>query len=224
MRNFLRFAVKLAAGVTLVAGSALANPITVSNFSFEQIFGSSLPIAGCGPGCSYGGGAIPGWTSSLGTSGQFQPGPSPSIYFNSLTDGNTVAWGNSGGTISQTVAPVVQVGVTYTLLVDLGRRADPTYAFTGVASLLVNGVSYTATGVAPTPGNWSTFTATYIGTAADAGKPIAIQLTSSGSQGEFDNVRLSDSVPEPGVTGMIGAGLVSLALFARRKRGPFAGR
>jgi hypothetical protein len=118
------------------------------------------------------------------------------------------------------VAPTVQVGVTYTLLVDLGKRNDTN--FTASAALLINGTSYLATGVTPTSGNWSTFTATYVGTVADAGKAITIQLQSSGIQANFDNVRLSDStlgtsIPEPQVAGTFGAGLIALVLFARRK-------
>jgi hypothetical protein len=206
----------LVTGAVLSVGSAVANPIFVSNFSFEN-----LPVGGlsngCGAGCSYSFNvAIPGWTSS-GQQGQIQPGAVP--VFNSIPDGTVVAFSNSG-TISQTVGPVVQLGVVYTLLVDLGQRTDT--PFTASAALLVNGNTYAATGVAPTSGNWSTFTATYTGLAADVGQAITIELAASGVQGTFDNVRLGDSLvtatPEPGVMSMLAGGLGAMVLLSRRLR------
>jgi PEP-CTERM motif len=115
------------------------------------------------------------------------------------------------------VSPTVVTGVTYTLMVDLGARKD-NVAFAAAADLLINGIHYAAIGTAPAPGDWSTFTATYVGLAADAGKSITIELLSSGPQGDFDNVRLSDSVPEPAGMTLLGLGLVGLSVFARRKR------
>jgi len=97
-------------------------------------------------------------------------------------------------------------------------------AFTAGADLLIGGIGGTkilATGTAPTPGNWSTFTATYVGLSADGGKTITIELTSTGAQANFDNVRLSDvapTVPEPGSVTLIGLGLAGVLVFARRKR------
>lgn len=218
MKNFLRLALTLAAGTGLTVSSAFASSIIVNNFSFEDIFGGSLPNA-CGPGCSYGVGLpVSGWSITGAGAGQFQPGPSPSPFFNSVPDGTVVAYADTSGTIiSQTVAPLVQLDMTYTLQVDLGHRLD--LPFTAGASLLVNGVAYAATGVAPASGDWSTYTVTYVGTAADVGSAITIQLESGGSQANFDNVQLTDSTntPEPGIMGMLGAGLVALAFFARRK-------
>jgi hypothetical protein len=205
----------LLAGTVLTAGSAVANPIFVNNFSFEN-----LPVGGltnaCGAGCSYSIGAIPGWTNG-GVSGQIQPGASG--LFNSVPDGVTTAFSNRG-TIAQTVAPTVQLGVTYTLLVDLGQRTD--LPFLSAAALLINGNTYAATGVAPTSGNWSTFTATYSGLAADVGQAITIELIANGAQGNFDNVRLSDSLvtptPEPGMMSMLAGGLGAMVLLTRRFR------
>jgi hypothetical protein len=54
-----------------------------------------------------------------------------------------------------------------------------------------------ATGVTPTKGNWSTFTATYNAAGADIGKPLTIQLTATGAQSWFDNVRLDASPATP---------------------------
>jgi hypothetical protein len=206
----------LVAGTVLTVGSAVANPIFVNNFSFENLPVGGLPNA-CGAGCSYSFSTpIPGWTNGAG-SGQFQPGASG--VFNSIPDGTTIAFSN-GGTITQTVAPTVQLGVTYTLMVDLGKRSD--LPFLSAAALLINGNTYAATGVVPTSGNWSTFTATYTGLAADVGQAITIELIANGAQGNFDNVRLSDSLvtptPEPGMMSMLVGGLGAMVLLTRRFR------
>jgi hypothetical protein len=204
--------------------SALASPIFVANFSFE-LPGGPLPIRTCGTGCSFSAGAIPGWTGSTATSGEFQPGTQVGnlAYFSTLTDGISVAYSDLASPITQTVAPTVQVGVTYTLMIDIGKRNDVTIsAFKGSADLLINGHHIAAVGVTPTTGHWSTYTATYVGLSADAGKPITIELLSSGKQADFDNVRLSSaaitSAPEPGGVTLLGLGLVGLSLFTRRKR------
>ena len=201
----------------LFAATGLADVIPVVNGSFETLPGTGLPN-GCGTGCAYSTGAIPDWTFTSGSGGQFQPGAAG--YFTTLSDGPTSAYSN-GGVISQTVAETVQVGVTYTLLVDLGFRTDKSVAFDGSADLLVNGNHYAAVGSTPTRGNWSTFTATYTGLSADAGDSITIELNSSGTQGNYDNVRLFDSnnsLPEPSYAGMLVMGLAGLMMLALRRR------
>jgi len=207
--------------LTLMATAASAGPITVNNPSFETLPPGGLPI-GCGTGCSFSEAAIPGWTNG-GFSGQFIPGTQVGNFFafNTIPDGITVAYSN-GGTISQTVGATVQAGVVYTLQVDLGwRNDDPT--FLGSADLLVNGNQYFSTDATPVQGNFSNFTATYTGLAADVGDSITIQLNTPGQQGDFDNVRLSDnlaSVPAPA----LGSGPATfavlggaLALFYRKR-------
>ena len=94
-----------------------------------------------------------------------------------------------------------------------------------IGATLLNGGAHTifALGTAPTLGNWSTFTTpTYLGTAADAGATITIELKSVGvvdgvtHQGNFDNVRL-DGVPEPASFLLIGSALLALKAFRRRR-------
>jgi len=199
--------------------SAVASPIFVSNFSFETLPVGGLPN-GCGAGCSFSTGAIPGWTGgTVGTSGQFQPGaPGNTTWFTTLSDGPTSAFTNAP-TLSQTVLPTVQVGEVYTLLVDLGKRNDQ--PFDASADLLINGKTLLATGIIPTSGHWSTYSLVYTGLAADAGQAITIQLKTTGIEGNFDNVRLDGTItgiPEPSGVTLLGLGLVGLSVFARRKR------
>jgi hypothetical protein len=169
-----------------------ASPIPVANFSFETLPSGGLPLSTAGGG-AYSLGPISGWTNS-GMSGQLQPG-SDTAYFNYIPDGITVAYSNDpGGTITQGVGTVA-ANTTYTLQVDLGFRKDGNDSL-GAVALLVGSTPIQATGVAPTIGNWSTFTATYSSVATDIGKTLTIQLTATGTQSNFDNVRLTAS---PGV-------------------------
>jgi hypothetical protein len=213
-----RLAGILLLGSVLSVSSGVAGTIFVNNFSFETLPAAGLPN-GCGVGCFFTVDAIPGWSNG-GSSGQFQPGTQAGnfTYFNTLSDGITNAFDN-GGTISQTVGSTVQTGVVYTLMVDIGCRNDQPCL--GTADLLVNGVQYAAVGVLPAPGNWATFTATYTGLPGDLGDAITIELNSTGSQGNFDNVQLADdtttsATPEPSFSGILGLGLIGLMAMSRR--------
>ena len=211
--------IHLVAALALAAAPCFASPIFVSDFSFETLPDGGLTFGGCGTGCSYsGGGMIPGWSGATG--GQFQPGTQDGnvAYFSTLSDGITNAYSN-GGVISQTVGATVVEGEVYTLMVDVGYRNDA--AFAGTAALVINGNTYSATGTTPSPGGWSTFTATYTGLSADVGDAITIALGSSGVQGNFDNVRMDgtlaeSAVPEPASFLLIAP--VLLALGSRIKR------
>jgi len=217
----LRVGLPVVAWTLILASTSYASPIFVTNFSFETLPVGGLPLDGCGAGCFYSEGpSIPGWTITGTYTGQFQPGPSAgnTAYFNSVPDGITVAY-TDGGSISHTVAPLVQLGVTYTLQVDVGVRND--IGDPGTEALVINGNTYLATGTLPSPGGWSTFTATYTGLAADVGQPIAIQLASDSAQADWDNVLLSDSitdVPEPASIVLVGLAALALGAIGRRKR------
>jgi hypothetical protein len=207
-----------------LTASAWAAPITVNNPSFEI-----LPAAGltesCGPSCRFSIDFIPGWinTPFLGlglNSGQARFGveSGDTTFFDTLSDGPTSAYTSIPG-IEQTVAATVQSGVTYTLLVDVGWRKDASP--TGVPRLKVNNLFYDGVGV-PVLGGWATYMTTYVGRPEDVGLPITIFLDSASFQGNFDNVRLSDStdiaaVPEPATFGLLGVGL--LAVLTKRRLG-----
>jgi hypothetical protein len=210
-----RLTLSLACG--LFSSIGWANAITVNNFSFETLPPGGLPLA-CGVGCQYSLDVIPGWTNS-GFSGQFQPGAVPNTFFDTLDLGPTIGF-THGPTISQTVAPSVALGVTYTLQVDIGERKD--IGSGASVDLLINGNRYFGSG-AFVFGGWSTFTATYTGRAADVGDPITIELNvgGGGGQGDFDNVVLSDNlnaVPEPASFGLLASAIAGFAVWYSRRR------
>ena len=66
------FGATLGAAAVFSVGAEAA-VIPVANASFEILPPSGLPF-GCGTGCSYSSGPIPGWVDTGG--GQFQPGSS----------------------------------------------------------------------------------------------------------------------------------------------------
>lgn len=200
----------------VASGLATVINIPMMNPSFEDLTG--VTFTNCVNGCEFSVGPIPDWTNSPGTVGLFQPGTQApfdnTTIFNSVPDGITTAY-SSGGTISQTVG-TVQEGEIYTLMVDLGNRKD--LGFGASADLMVGGTVIPAIGTTPSSGNWSTFTATFTGTAANVGNDITIQLIPTGTQANFDNVRLTESpIPEPSSMLLLGSGVLILVQGFRRK-------
>lgn len=227
--RFMRFLTPVLRLVVIAAVVSIPNlratQVILNNSTFAALPTGGLAY-GCGSGCAYDQDVpIAGWTESgYGTYGLFQPGTSSGndTYFNSMPNGSTNAF-SFGPALSQTVNTTVQVGTVYTLTVSLGARND--YAFAGAADLLVNGVTYAATGTQPTPGQWSTFTVTYVGLAVDMGDSITIQLTDpNGGAANFGDVQFDDSsassssaVSEPRLTGCLGISLFGLLGLYRRK-------
>lgn len=210
----LRFAsiVVLAICVPILASSAFATSIPVANYSFEVNNGFNNQ---CGGSCQYSSGLpIPSWNSN--GSGQWITGGyagNPPAF-----DQSVLAYSN-GGSIWQDVGTAV-AGETYTLQVEILHRTDT--AMAGIAQIEIGGfVVSTATGTDTGPGTWSNWTATYTATAADAGKTLTILLSSNGSQGDWDYVRLDgtgSSVPEPASMLLLASGAGFAALKRRRSR------
>jgi len=221
MSKHTRFLIILALAAAVSVGTASANvSIPVTNFSFETLPGGGLNQTGSNCSNTYSVGAIPVWIESgPGPSGQFNPG-TPGCIFNSVPNGSIIAYTNDG-TLSQTVSATVVTGNTYTLTVFEGTRADCCTAGGDTADLLVNGVQYFATGTVATAGNWTQWTATYTGLAADAGDSITIQLGGTGNQADFDDVTLSyttpSAVPEPAYLTLLAAGLGGMMMVVRRR-------
>jgi hypothetical protein len=168
---------------------------------------------------------IPSWkTTGAGGAGQFQP--AVGVFNPGQLPSPTIAW-SGGPTISQVVmsagTPVtVQSGVPYVFTVDLGFRSDFSH-FASSADLLLSGGPHhsqtiVATGTPPSSGNWSTFTATFVGNSSNVGDQITIQLNRPGhsSQGSFDDVHFS-AVPEPGTLLLFASGLLLIGIIVYRK-------
>ena len=143
-------------------------------------------------------------------------------------------------------------GATYTLTVDHSLRGDsgepgqefdtgsimffrqnqnpggPTTAFSGPTIGILDGSLANGNNpVGLVPGDWVTQTLTYVATAADAGQPIGIMVTTTSAfQGVYDNVRLTvdlaqaeaEAVPEPSTYALGLIGLAGVGLVAWRKR------
>ncbi len=100
-------------------------------------------------------------------------------------------------------------------MVDIGARADTSNGnfFNGTADLMIGTTVCAAIGTVPSLGSWSVYTAQC--TSTEAGDPIVIQLNSSGSQADFDNVQLTDNLntaatPEPASFFLMGSGLLAM--------------
>jgi len=200
---------------------AFANSIPIQNFSFETTNPLTIP---CGTGCAYNNGPIPGWTTTGGQQGTWQPS---SAYFTSVPDGSLVAYSN-GGTISQTLSDSLLANNLYTLTVAVGNRADTaiynlatTYIIQLFAgSTLLN--SITGSNAVIPLGTFMDVSFNYLSGVTFPAGNLSIVLSSIGPQSDFDNVRLTatstvTSVAEPGSLTLLAAGL-GLAFFMIRRR------
>jgi hypothetical protein len=195
-----------------IAAPAWADTIAVTNPSFEitNPLTFTAPDAG-----SWNAGPIPGWTTTGGGAGSWQPGPG--LLSLPLPDGNTVAYSN-GATLSQTLSASLVPDTTYTLSADVGHRFDGDVTNYTIELLLGGMVldSISGSNGAIPLGAFQDVSFSYTSGSAPPPGNLGIALRSDGIQADFDNVRLS-AVPEPGSLALLATGL-GLALFVFRRR------
>lgn len=197
-------------GVVGLAAVATAEPIFITNHSFEQ--------PAMGPG-GFNQNDVPGWSLRSGSIfnwGAFHPTVSSWGY--TASHGNQVLYTNSNAMVQQTTSAIVTAGEQTLLELDvIPRPLHPNASYT-VALYAGNTLLASLTNnVGPSPNGVPIPTALGFtpGAAHPAlGLPITIVL-GSGTQVNFDNVRLNGVVPSPGSLALAAmAGLVGL----RRRR------
>jgi hypothetical protein len=256
----LNSVVLCAAGLAALSASANANTVTVNDPLFDQFPSVPTTFAGftvgttadtylffgCGGTCRFADDNVVGWTSS-GTfdrahgiiSGQWRIGDQTNV-FNAGAAPEPIVLRDINATISQVVSTTAVPGVTYTLDVDLGFDLVATTKDLGQATLVVGGHSsalatpLSSYGLTQAQmqgsGNFYDFETSYTATAADAGDPIEILLSSLTGDATptawFADVRLTDSLssvnplatPEPSTWAMLLLGFGGIAGVAAYRR------
>lgn len=214
------------------AGNAFASPITVNNFSFENLV---LPCAP-GPNC-FTLGDIPGWTvSSIPSTATFKPSTGLGGEFSSIPDGVNVAGvGNAmgGANIFQALSATVQPNTLYTLDVSVGHRAD--FPFSQYTIDLEAGGTVLASdsSLSPASGSFLTDVITFSSgpTPTTLGEQLGIRLSATGlsitdaaAQADFDLVLLDASptspIPEPNTLAILAASCLGLLGYRFRLKSP----
>ena len=208
-----------------LAGTVQASPITVTNASFE------LPVLPEGGFNS----VVPGWTVVSGSPGAYNPPATTAT----PTDGSNVLFlqalhTGSQGSVSQTLAAVLTANTLYTLLVDVGSRADFNFSL-GYTVELLAGSTVLGTDSSPVPPSGSFIQASvqYTALAGDPllGQVLGIRLSNvipvaSSTTTLMDNVRLDGSlvqdsgptpVPEPGTALLLISGMAARRFLRRRR-------
>ena len=191
----------LAAAMGCLAMSATTASAALTNLSFESALNSATDWDQTGAAAN-----------TRGATGGLTP-----------TDGTSQVWINGGTTIYQDSGIIIEVGNTYTLTVDVGVTS-PFDAHTGTFRLYGSALDFGSAlagaekSVVTTQSVWElNETTSFVATGVEAGQTLGIALTTTGTQTEWDNVRLTITpVPEPSSAALLGLG--GLALILRRRK------
>jgi hypothetical protein len=211
-----RFILTTAMMGLLGAAVAMATPVTIVNFSFED----DVLVDG-----TFTTTTISGWTCTTGSCGVYNP---PFAAFSSQpnlpapADLVNAAYSNSG-TIAQILSSTVLPNTLYTLRVAVGNRKDT--PFPGYQVQLLGGATILAqdNSILAVPDDAfqdSVITFLTGGSGGTIGQALQVRLISNGVQTMFDNVRLDASpsaIPEPGTVSMMLIGLGAVVAGIRRK-------
>ncbi len=191
----------------LLSGPALADPITITNPSFED--------GATGWDFSH----VPDWNQ-----GVISPGPGE--YLDSIPDGVKVAHVTLDGYISQLLEAKIAASTTYTLMVYVGHpdiyppedwsTHDPPWSYSVQLrhAATISGVLTSTSDYDPGKGHFGMLTLSYSSgqNPAYVGEHLEIGLMGSGGHTvEFDKVTLDATpVPVPSTVWLMASGLLSL--------------